>query len=267
VLETPKSLHLWSGNGSSGDEREYAKLVSKRISSKESSVVPEGKESADFWAALGGKAPYSNIKAPEVGFQPARLFQGSNARGYFYVEEVFDFDQEDLIEDDVMILYTYREVFVWIGNGANTEEKKKGLETAIAYVKTDTSGRTPEDTIFTTVKQGFEPPHFTGHFFAWNPAKWSNGQSYEELKKALVSGAPGELTSSVAAELAKFTVSAKYTFAQLCGSNLPEGVDATQKEQYLLEDEFKTRFGITRAEFNALPGWKKNNARKKAGLY
>ncbi len=165
-----------------------------------------------------------------------------------------------------MILDTHREVFVWIGNQANTEEKKKALETALNYVKTDTSGRKVEDTIFTTLKQGFEPPNFTGHFFGWNPAKWSGGQSYEELKKTLLSGG-GELTSSVTAELAKFAVSAKYTFAQLTGPSLPEGIDPTQKEQYLLEDEFKARFGISRAEFNALPGWKKNNARKKAGLF
>jgi len=40
-------------------------------------------------------------------------------------------------------------------------------------------------------------------------------------------------------------VSAKFTFAQLTTEPLPEGVDATQKEQYLLEDEFKARFGNT----------------------
>jgi len=257
---------LWCGGGSSGDEREYAKAISKRISNKEYALILEGKEPAEFWDALGGKTEYATIKESEPDFKSPRLFQCSNNRGYFYVEEVFDFDQEDLIEDDVMILDTYREVFVWIGNGANTEEKKKSLETAIEYIKTDTSGRTVEETTFVTVKQGFEPPNFTGHFGAWNPSKWSNGQSYAELKKALASGG-GELTTSLSAELSKFTVSAKYTFAQLTGGSLPEGVDATQKEQYLLEDEFKTRFGMTRAEFNALPAWKKNNSKKKAGLY
>lgn len=172
---------------------------------------------------------------------------------------------QDLIEDDVMILDTYREVFIWVGNGANTEEKKKSLETALEYVKTDNSGRTIEETTFLTVKQGFEPPNFTGHFLAWNPSKWSGGKSYAELKKALSGG--GELTTSLAAELSKFTVAAKYTFAQLTGVSLPEGVDATQKEQYLVEEEFKPRFGISRAEFNAMPAWKRNAAKKKAGLY
>ena len=81
--------------------------------------------------------------------------------GYFRVEEVFDFDQEDLIEDDVMILDTYAEVYVWIGKGANAEEKKKSLETAIEYIKSDPSGRTVQNTVLITLKQGFEPPSFT----------------------------------------------------------------------------------------------------------
>lgn len=165
-----------------------------------------------------------------------------------------------------MILDTYREVFVWIGKGANTEEKKKSLETAISYIKTDSSGRTVESTVFATVKQGMEPPNFTGHFLAWNPNKWSGGQTYEDMKKALVTGG-AELTGSVAAELAKFTVTTKYPFSVLTTDPLPEGVDATQKDQYLLDEEFVPRFGITRAEFNALPAWKKSNARRKAGLF
>jgi len=270
ILETGKTLFLWCGGGSSGDEREYAKSISKVITKKEYNLVLEGKEPAEFWEALGGKTEYAQIKESEPDFQPPRLFQCSNNRGYFYVEEVFDFDQEDLIEDDVMILDTYREVFVWIGNGANTEEKKKSLETALQYVKTDTSGRTVEETIFVTVKQGFEPPNFTGHFGAWNPNKWSDGKSYAELKKALNAsgaGGAGELTTSIAAELSKFTVSAKYTFEQLSAASLPDGVDSTQKEQYLLDAEFNTRFGMSRAEFNALPAWKRSAAKKKAGLY
>jgi len=266
ILETPKSLFLWCGKFSSGDEREHAKNIVKTITKKEYQIITEGSEPAAFWEALGGKTEYMEvIQDTDPHFRTPRLFQCSNNRGYFYVEEIFDYDQEDLIEEDVMILDAGHEIFVWIGNGANTEEKKKALETAIEYIKTDTSGRKVEDTCFITVKQGFEPPHFTGHFIAWNPNKWSSGQSYAEMKKALAGG--GELTTSLAAELSKFSITAKFTFAQLTAASLPEGLDPTQKEQYLVEDEFKTRFGMSRAEFNALPQWKKNALKKKAGLY
>ena len=94
LLETGKVLYIWSGTGSSGDEREYAKAVSKSICKKDYNLILEGKEPAEFWDALGGKTEYATIKESEPDFKPPRLFQCSNARGYFYVEEIFDFDQE-----------------------------------------------------------------------------------------------------------------------------------------------------------------------------
>ena len=51
----------------------------------------------------------------EIPSHPARLFQCSNAKGYFNVEEMHDFTQEDLVEDDVMLLDTYDEVR-FVGN-------------------------------------------------------------------------------------------------------------------------------------------------------
>lgn len=40
------------------------------------------------------------------------------------------------------------------------------------YLKTHPSGRDPETPII-VVKQGHEPPTFTGWFLAWDPFKWS----------------------------------------------------------------------------------------------
>ena len=187
--------------------------------------------------------------------------------GYFRVEEIFDFDQEDLIEDDVMILDTYQEVFVWIGKGANAEEKKSALATAIEYIKTDTSGRTLQTTVLHSLKQGYEPPNFTCHFIAWDPEKWSSGKTYEQLKaEAMASGSTANLATGVQDTLSQLT-KATYTFAELTASVLPEGVDATKKEQYLSPEEFQTVFGMTKSEFSALPAWKGKGLKQKAGLY
>ena len=65
-----------------------------------------------------------------------------------------------------------RQVFLWIGAEANATEKKGALSTAQEYLVTHPSGRDP-DTPILIIKQGFEPPTFTGWFLAWDPFKWS----------------------------------------------------------------------------------------------
>lgn len=52
------------------------------------------------------------------------------------------------------------------------------------YLKTHPSGRDPETPII-VVKQGYEPPTFTGWFLAWDPFKWSvSGPSPPALDRA-----------------------------------------------------------------------------------
>lgn len=272
ILECPKGVFLWTGKNATGDEREFAKSIRPNITPREHELVVEGKEPAAFWEALGGKTAYAEDaqKEPAEMHEP-RLFQCSNAKGYFYVEEVFDFSQEDLIEDDVMLLDTYHEVFVWIGKDSNFEEKKAAMETALKYVETDTSGRDKDSTVVLNVKQGYEPPNFTCHFTGWDIHKWSSGKTYEELKaEAMKSNPSGDLGSmgptSVSAALDSFS-GATYTFEQLTGGSLPEGVDPTKKEQYLNDADFQKYMGMSKAEFNAMPAWKGNNIKKKAGLF
>ena len=49
--------------------------------------------------------------------------------GKMIVEEIGeDFTQDDLISDDVMILDGGNLLYVWIGNGANAEERKHAPE-------------------------------------------------------------------------------------------------------------------------------------------
>lgn len=62
---------------------------------------------------------------------PARLFQLSNASGRFKVDEVPDFSQQDLVADDVMILDVWDTVYVWIGSGANKQERDEAERLAI----------------------------------------------------------------------------------------------------------------------------------------
>ena len=51
------------------------------------------------------------------------------------VEEILDFTQEDLEEDDVMILDAWTQLFVWVGASARREEKQEAVSTAVVSVE------------------------------------------------------------------------------------------------------------------------------------
>lgn len=63
-------------------------------------------------------------------------------------------------------------MFLWIGAEANATERERALATAQEYLETHPGGRDPETPIL-IIKQGFEPPNFTGWFLAWDPHMWS----------------------------------------------------------------------------------------------
>ncbi|KJE93069.1 villin [Capsaspora owczarzaki ATCC 30864] len=268
VLETPKKVYIWFGKGATGDEREIAKIVAKQVAGgKEADNVSEGSEPADFWAALGGKGEYASSPrlADSAGRAP-RLFQCSNSKGYFYVEEIFDFDQSDLVEDDVMLLDTYDELVLWLGSGANDKEKAEAVRTATEYITTDPAGR-DKDTPINVVKQGYEPPSFTAYFGAWDADKWSNGLTYEQLKAQIGSSGPTSGAALLSSVDKSGPVTKFYTFAQLTTHPIPEDVDKAERERWLSDADFKTVFKMSREEFSKLPAWKKTDTKKKINLF
>ena len=50
------------------------------------------------------------------------------------VEEILDFSQQDLEEDDVMILDAWSQLFVWVGKDARPEEKREAIKTAMVTI-------------------------------------------------------------------------------------------------------------------------------------
>uniref|UniRef100_A0AAQ6IIV9 HP domain-containing protein n=1 Tax=Anabas testudineus TaxID=64144 RepID=A0AAQ6IIV9_ANATE len=286
LLKSESGIYLWCGKGSSGDERAMAKEVSSVICTNANKgseeIVAEGQEPIEFWGLLGGKAPYASDKRLQhtvLDHQP-RLFECSNKTGRFIVTEVTQFTQDDLSEDDVMLLDTWDQVFLWIGKEANEVERTEAVVTSQEYLRTHPGARDP-DTPVVLVKQGFEPPTFTGWFTAWDPSKWSGGMSYEELKREL-----GDVASPIQIlyRLTIFTVieqekksvcESEKTFqtfppealVKKIGSELPEGVDPSQKERHLSDSDFIKVFGITKDNFATLPRWKQLNLKKEKGMF
>uniref|UniRef100_A0A8C8SIQ7 Advillin n=1 Tax=Pelusios castaneus TaxID=367368 RepID=A0A8C8SIQ7_9SAUR len=255
LLRTQTEHYLWYGKGSSGDEREMAKQMAVSICEGTQETVAEGQEPAAFWEMLGGKAPYASDKRlqEEVPDHPPRLFECSNKTGRFVVTEVTDFGQEDLSESDVMLLDTWDQIFLWLGTDANATEKEEALATAQEYLCTHPSGR-ETDTPILIVKQGFEPPNFTGWFFAWDPHRWSEGKTYQQLKEEL-----GDACAVV-----RITAVSRFTPPQPLLTCLPLFPIC---QDYLSESDFVAVFGMRREEFAALPSWKKINLKKEKGLF
>ncbi|XP_013406709.1 advillin [Lingula anatina] len=272
VLFQKGAVYIWCGKGSTGDEREMAKHVSK-ISPREPILVFEGTEKPDFWKAIGGQEAYSSdkiLQEPDID-RPPRLFQCSNASGRFIMEEITDFTQQDLVTDDVMLLDAQQNVFIWVGEGANKEEKTQAEKAAFEYINTDPTGRDP-DTPVLKIKQGFEPPNFTGFFGTWDKDMWSKGKTFEELKAEL--GAENVGVKSVDQSnmngSTNFSDVPKYSLEQLqCkeGEGLPEGVEAASKEIYLTEEVFQSTFGMNYQNFMELPVWKQAQLKKQHKLF
>jgi len=269
---------LWFGRGSSGDEREVGRLASRHITGAiEIDTIAEGQEPAEFWAALGGKAAYSSGKEFETESEiEPRLFNMSNASGRFVCDEVFDFTQEDLDEDDVMMLDTWSQLFIWIGENANKEEKEQSAVLAYEYLIKHPSGRDPKTNII-IVKQGREPPIFTGWFGSWDPYLWANGKSYDEIRAEM--GEDALFKSIEFSQISNHTPKAvevfdgsqkRYLSYEELKTIDPEhalGIDLTRKEDHLADSEFVQVFGIDRRSFSLQPKWKQDSQKKSVGLF
>ncbi|XP_029309285.1 scinderin like b isoform X2 [Cottoperca gobio] len=172
VLKSSKDLFVWRGVGAGDEEMQAANHVGLFLGGN-SIQVSEGKEPGDFWSVLGGKKDYQTSKTLQNVVKPPRLFGCSNKTGRLIVEEVpGDFTQSDLATDDVMLLDTWDQIYLWVGNEANAEERTGAPKIAKEYVDSDPSGRSGLP--ITTIKQEAEPPTFTGWFQAWDFKMWES---------------------------------------------------------------------------------------------
>ncbi|KAK3511901.1 hypothetical protein QTP70_027677, partial [Hemibagrus guttatus] len=179
LLRVPEGNgYLWVGKGASEEEEHGAEYMSELLQCKTQRIT-EGKEPEAFWKALGGQTKYQTSERLESKsiVRAPRLFACSNKTGRFIIEEVpGEVTQDDLAEDDVMLLDVWDQVFIWIGADANEVERTESVKSAKAYIDTDPSGR-DKGTPVVIVKQGHEPPTFTGWFLAWDSSKWQTGST------------------------------------------------------------------------------------------
>ncbi|KAF6030461.1 qua [Bugula neritina] len=175
-----------------------------------------------------------------------------------------------------MLLDAWDQIFIWIGSGANKTEKENAEKVAIEYIQTDPAGR-DLDTPIIRIKQGFEPPNFTGYFGIWDRELYQldpnlKGKTYEELKAEIGEANMGISRIDINAngdQQKSFSQIAKYPYEELVkpAEELPDGVDATQREVYLTAEEFEKIFLCTYEDFMNKPQWKQQQLKKAKQLF
>jgi len=129
-------VYVWVGKQCAVEQTEHAEEIGSEVSEEGYSlqVVQEGEEPENFfWVGIGGQ---KEIQQKADFADQARLFRCSNERGFFTVsEKCSDFCQDDLAADDVMLLDTGTELFIWIGETASDIEKKLSVKSAQVYMQ------------------------------------------------------------------------------------------------------------------------------------
>ncbi len=115
--ENSNKFYVWYGKGSTGDEREAAKSL-VIAHKKEPEIVIESQEKEDFWKVFpDGKQAYHSEKRLQnsESLNICRLFEITNVSGRIGVNEIYQFTQEDLNTNEVMLLDAWDSMFIWIG--------------------------------------------------------------------------------------------------------------------------------------------------------
>jgi hypothetical protein len=182
VLVNSTHVYVWCGTYSNESEATVGAAVAAKLaggylnkSGREVVKVAEGEEPAELWSALGGKDEYAAEApvSPQHHNREARLFAASTASGTFDVEEIFQFSQTDMNDEDVFILDVYSQVFVWIGSQSTEEEKGKSLALAGTFMTEADDGRDP-DAAVVVVAASNEPHIFTRYFVDWDDKYFSS---------------------------------------------------------------------------------------------
>ena len=98
------------------------------------------------------------------------------------MKEIFNFLQDDLNNNDIMVLDVFSTVYMWVGRKSNETERNNILKKVEKYVENITDGRDPTKVQFVQIEPCSEPFGFTTHFPEWEEEvseRWLEMDPYE----------------------------------------------------------------------------------------
>ncbi|KAI3984152.1 hypothetical protein MKX01_011106 [Papaver californicum] len=223
LLQTGSSLFTWHGNQSTAEQQQLAAKIAEFLKPDVAmKFTKEGTESSAFWHALGGKQSYTSKQESQEIVRDPHLYTYSFNKGKFEVTEIHNFSQDDLLTEDMLILNTFAEVFVWVGQSVDSKEKQKAFEIGQTYIELASTldGLSPDVALY-KVTEGNEPCFFTT-YFSWDFAKatvqgnsfqkklaslFGGGHAMEDKSNGSNSGGPTQRASALAALSSAFNPS------------------------------------------------------------
>ncbi|KAJ4891286.1 Villin-1 [Raphanus sativus] len=198
ILQHEASVFTWIGNRTSDSDHDVLDRMLYFIDpSRQPMSTREGSEPDTFWDLLGGKAEYPKEKEMRKQIEEPHLFTFSSNSDVFKVKEIYNFVQDDLTTEDVLLLDCQTEVYVWIGLNSNIKSKQQALTLGLKFLEMDIleEGLTVRTPVY-VVTEGHEPPFFT-RFFDWVPEKANmHGNSFERKLASLKGKEPFTKRSS-----------------------------------------------------------------------
>ncbi|KAF5188297.1 Villin-1 [Thalictrum thalictroides] len=192
ILQAGTSIFTWAGNLTSPRDHDLLDRMLDLINqtTHQPTSVREGSEPDVFWSVLGGRTEYPKEKEMKSYVEFPHLFTCicKEASGNLEVKEIFNFTQDDLTTEDVLVLDCHNEIYVWIGNHANVRSNQQALTLGMKFLQIDIllEGLSMETPIY-VVREGHEPSFFTC-FFEWDSSKARmHGNSFER-KLAILKG-------------------------------------------------------------------------------
>ncbi|KAG6649182.1 hypothetical protein I3843_07G191200 [Carya illinoinensis] len=190
ILHSDSTIFTWSGSLTTSDNQELVErqldLIKPNVQSK---TQKEGAESDQFWDLLGGKSEYPSQKIVREAESDPHLFSCDFSKGNLKVTEIYNFTQDDLMTEDIFILDSHSDIFVWVGQQVDTKNRAQALTIGESFLECDflLEKLSRESPIY-IVMEGSEPPFFT-RFFKWDSAKSAmHGNSFQRKLTLLKSG-------------------------------------------------------------------------------
>uniref|UniRef100_A0A914YT20 Gelsolin-like domain-containing protein n=1 Tax=Panagrolaimus superbus TaxID=310955 RepID=A0A914YT20_9BILA len=120
--------------------------------------------------------------------QVVRVLEGAEPEAFTQWLEIGMSKEPDLDGDDVMILDLYNTIYVWVGAGANKEEKEAAEATAKQFLESGALPPRPKSAATEKIFQGKEPSTFKKAFPQWDDKMFEKQlRSVENVRKILFS--------------------------------------------------------------------------------